>query len=137
MIVPIFALANAGVRFEGVDLVDALTSPVALGVALGLLVGKILGISAFAALAVRLGLGRLPRNTTWSHVFGVAALAGIGFTVSLFVTGLAFTDPTLTDLAKLGIFVGSGIAGLAGYLYLRFTGRPARNHRAAEPLGVG
>jgi len=123
LIVPLFALANAGVRFGGVDIVDALTSPVALGVAIGLLVGKIVGISAFTALAVRLGLGRLPRHATWTHMFGLAALAGIGFTVSLFVTGLAFNDPVLTDLAKIGIFAGSGIAGLIGYLLLRFTGQ--------------
>jgi NhaA family Na+:H+ antiporter len=123
LIVPLFALANAGVRFGGIDIIDAITSPVALGVALGLLVGKIVGISAFTALAVRLGLGRLPRHTTWTHIFGLAALAGIGFTVSLFVTGLAFMDPALTDLAKIGIFAGSGIAGIIGYLILRFTGR--------------
>jgi len=123
LIVPLFALANSGVRFGGVDLVGALTSPVALGVAVGLLVGKIVGVSAFTALAVRLGWGRLPRHTTWRHVFGLAALAGIGFTVSLFVTGLAFDDPALTDLAKIGIFAGSGTAGLIGYLFLRFTGK--------------
>ncbi len=122
LIVPLFALANAGVKFGGIDLFDALTSPVALGVAVGLLVGKIVGISSFTALAVRFGLGRLPRHTTWTHIFGLAGLAGIGFTVSLFVTGLAFTDPALTDLAKIGIFAGSGTAGLIGYLILRFTG---------------
>ncbi len=123
LIVPLFALANAGVQFGGIDLLEALTSPVALGVAVGLLVGKIVGISAFTALAVRFGLGRLPRNTTWTHVFGLAALAGIGFTVSLFVTGLAFKDPAVTDLAKIGIFAGSGASGLIGYLILRFTGQ--------------
>ncbi len=122
LIVPLFALANAGVQFRGIDLLDALTSPVALGVAVGLLVGKIVGISAFTAVAVRLGLGRLPRHTTWTQIFGLAALAGIGFTVSLFVTGLAFTDPGLTDLAKIGIFAGSGIAGVIGYLILRLSG---------------
>ncbi|MGZ5384785.1 MAG: Na+/H+ antiporter NhaA [Acidimicrobiia bacterium] len=123
LIVPLFALANAGVKFGDIELLDAITSPVALGVALGLLVGKIVGISAFTALAVRLGLGRLPRHTTWRHIFGLAALAGIGFTVSLFVTGLAFMDPALTNLAKIGIFAGSGLAGIIGYLILRFTGR--------------
>ena len=127
LIVPLFALANAGVRFEGVNIIDALTSPVALGVALGLLVGKIVGISMFTALAVRFGLGRLPRNTTWRQIFGLAALAGIGFTVSLFVTGLAFDDPGLTDLAKIGIFAGSGAAGVIGYLLLRATGQPAKS----------
>lgn len=121
LIVPLFALANAGVRFAGVDLVEAATHPVALGVTFGLLVGKTAGISAFAWLAVRLKLGVLPRLVTWRHIVGLAAVAGIGFTVSLFVTGLAFEHPELADRAKTGIFIGSGAAGLLGYLVLRST----------------
>jgi NhaA family Na+:H+ antiporter len=119
VIVPIFALANAGIRFEGIDVLEAATSPVSLGVTLGLLLGKTVGISLFAWLAVKLRLGVLPRLTTWRHVGGLAAIAGIGFTVSLFVTGLAFDDPGITDRAKIGIFIGSGAAGLLGYLMLR------------------
>jgi NhaA family Na+:H+ antiporter len=119
LIVPIFALANAGVRFAGVDLVEAATHPVALGVAIGLVVGKTVGISTFAFAAVRLGIGKLPRFTTWGHIVGVAAVAGIGFTVSLFVTGLAFTDGLLADRAKTGIFIGSTLAGVLGWLILR------------------
>jgi NhaA family Na+:H+ antiporter len=117
--VPLFALANSGVRFAGTDLAAAVTHPVALGTALGLLGGKLVGISAFTWLAVRLGWGRLPKHTTWRHLAGVAAVAGIGFTVALFIAGLAFTDPVLADRAKLGIFAGSLLAGLAGYLILR------------------
>ncbi len=118
VIVPIFALANAGVDFRAISFTEALASTIALGVALGLVLGKLVGISLFAFGAVRLGLGKLPPGTGWTHVIGLAAVAGIGFTVSLFVTGLAFTDPHLTDLAKVGIFAGSAIAGVIGVLVL-------------------
>jgi NhaA family Na+:H+ antiporter len=118
LIVPIFALANAGVDFRQVSLSEAVTSPVALGVAFGLVLGKLCGISAFAFAAVRLGLGRLPMGTTWRHVIGLAAVAGIGFTVSLFVTDLAFAGAQITDFAKVGIFFGSLAAGVVGSLVL-------------------
>ncbi|HXV72049.1 MAG TPA: Na+/H+ antiporter NhaA [Acidimicrobiia bacterium] len=118
VIVPLFALANAGVDFRGVSLTEALTSRVALGVSLGLVVGKLVGISLASYGAVRLGLGKLPPGTSWSHVFGLAAVAGIGFTVSLFVAGLAFEDPVFTDYSKVGIFSGSLIAGLIGAFFL-------------------
>ncbi|MBW3666428.1 MAG: Na+/H+ antiporter NhaA [Actinobacteria bacterium] len=121
LIVPLFALANAGVDFEGVDLGEALTSPVALGITLGLVIGKLGGISAFTYAAVRFGLGRLPVGTSWNHVLGLAAIAGIGFTVSLFITDLAFVSADITDLAKVGIFAGSVIAGLLGSLLLLRT----------------
>ncbi|MEX0825431.1 MAG: Na+/H+ antiporter NhaA [Acidimicrobiia bacterium] len=124
VVVPLFALANAGVRFAGVDLVDAATHPVALGVATGLVVGKMVGISVFAWAAVRLGLGELPKFTSWAHIVGLAAIAGIGFTVSLFVSDLAFRAHELEDFAKTGIFTGSAIAGIIGYLILR--ARPRR-----------
>lgn len=119
VIIPIFALANAGVDFRGVNMVEALTSPVSLGVGGGLVLGKMVGISAASLAAVRFGVGRLPPGTTWRHVVGLAAVAGVGFTVSLFVTGLAFTDPSLGDLAKVGIFAGSLVAGTIGALVLR------------------
>lgn len=118
VIVPLFALANAGVDFRDISIAGALTSRVALGVALGLVVGKIVGISVAAYGAVRFGLGRLPPGTSWGHVIGLAAVAGIGFTVSLFVAGLAFEDPTLTDLSKVGIFSGSLVAGVIGSIVL-------------------
>jgi len=119
VIIPVFALANAGVDFRGVDLTDALTSPVSLGVGGGLVLGKMVGITAASIATVRLGLGRLPLATTWRHIVGLAAVAGVGFTVSMFVTGLAFTDPSLGDLAKVGIFAGSLIAGVIGTIVLR------------------
>jgi NhaA family Na+:H+ antiporter len=124
VIIPVFALANAGVDLRGVDMTEALTSPVSLGVGGGLVLGKMVGISAASLATVRLGLGRLPPGTTWRHIVGLAAVAGVGFTVSLFVTGLAFTDPSLGDLAKVGIFAGSLIAGAIGTLVLR-RARPA------------
>lgn len=125
LVVPLFALANSGVRFAGTDFGAAVTHPVALGTATGLVFGKLVGISAFTWLAVRLGWGRLPRGTGWRHVLGVAAVAGIGFTVALFIVGLAFTDPALADRAKLGIFAGSLLAGLTGYLMLRLAPGPS------------
>lgn len=118
LIVPLFALANAGVDLRGVELTEVLLDRVALGVALGLLVGKTVGISMFAWLAVRLGWGKLPRYTNWRHVVGLASLAGIGFTVSLFITNLAFTDGELADVAKVGIFAGSLVSGVVGSLLL-------------------
>ncbi|MGD2059526.1 MAG: Na+/H+ antiporter NhaA [Acidimicrobiia bacterium] len=119
VVVPLFALANAGVDFRDVSIAEALTSRVALGVALGLVVGKIVGISLASYAAVRSGLGRLPPGTAWSHVIGLAAVAGIGFTVALFVAGLAFENPHFTDLAKVGIFSGSIVAGVIGSILLR------------------
>ena len=125
LIVPLFALANAGVDFRDISITEALTSTVALGVSAGLVLGKLIGISGFTVAAVRLGLGRLPPGTSWSHVVGLAAIAGIGFTVSLFVTSLAFADPQLTDFAKVGIFAGSLLAGVIGIAVLRRARPPS------------
>lgn len=122
LIVPLFALANAGVQFGNADL-SGPDGLVAGGVATGLVVGKLAGITLFSWLAVRFGLGRLPPDTTWGHVVGLAAAAGIGFTVSLFVTDLAFGHGPLADAAKIGIFGGSIVAGLIGVLILSRVGR--------------
>lgn len=141
VVVPVFALANAGVSFAGVDLGEALTHPVSLGVGTGLLVGKTVGISIFSWLAVRIGLGRLPRNSSWRHIVGVAAIAGIGFTVALFVTALAFEDAALlADRAKIGIFVGSIAAGVIGTALLRAVPPvpdPSVPQRVREPVQAG
>jgi NhaA family Na+:H+ antiporter len=122
-IMPIFALANAGVPLSG-GIADALTSPVALGIVAGLVVGKQLGITLFAWLAVRSGLSELPRGISWRHVYGAGWLAGIGFTMSLFITDLAFPDSPLVDVAKLGILAASLIAGIVGWLILRGASSP-------------
>jgi NhaA family Na+:H+ antiporter len=119
VVVPLFALANAGINFQGTSVTDGLFKPVGLGVALGLVVGKIVGVTGFTLAAMRIGTGRLPRGMTARHLLGVATVAGIGFTVSLFIAGLAFTDPDLIESAKVGIFGASIVAALLGWLILR------------------
>ncbi len=134
VIVPLFALANAGVRFVGTDtgLGEQLTSPVALGVAVGLMVGKPLGVTAATWLALKLKLGVLPRHTNMKTIFGLGALAGVGFTVSLFVAELAFTHELLTDEAKMGIFLGSFVSGVVGYMILRSLKTPEEDFAEAS-----
>jgi NhaA family Na+:H+ antiporter len=121
LVVPIFALANGGVDLRGVDVLASVTSPVALGVSVGLVAGKLLGISVASYVAVRLGLGKLPVGTSFLHIIGLSAIGGIGFTVSLFVAGLAFSDPVMADLAKVGILSGSLAAGVIGAVLLSQT----------------
>ena len=117
-VMPLFALANAGVELPD-DPLGALTSPVALGVGVGLAVGKPLGIVLTVLLLVRLGVGRLGNGITRAHLVGMGFLAGIGFTMSLFVNELAFADPVLREEAKLGILLASLVAGSIGFLLLR------------------
>ena len=117
-IMPIFALANAGVRLDG-NIGGALTSPVTLGIVAGLVIGKQLGITLFAWLAVRSGLSELPEGVGWRHIYGAGWLAGIGFTMSLFISDLGFSDGALVDAAKVGILVASLIAGVVGYWILK------------------
>jgi NhaA family Na+:H+ antiporter len=118
-IIPIFALANAGVHLGG-DLGAAFGDRVTLGIILGLVIGKPIGITLFAWLSVRSGLAALPGGTTWRAIGGVSLLGGIGFTMSLFIAGLAFPGaPQLNEDAKIGIFVASLVAGLAGFAVLR------------------
>jgi NhaA family Na+:H+ antiporter len=122
---PLFALANAGVQLGG-GIVEALTSPVARGIVAGLVVGKQLGISLFAWLAVKSGISELPEGIRWRHVYGASCLAGIGFTMSLFISDLAFSDGSLVDVAKLGILAASLIAGVVGWSILRGTSPTSR-----------
>jgi NhaA family Na+:H+ antiporter len=118
-IMPLFALANAGVHFGG-DLFSGLSLPVTTGVVLGLVLGKPLGITLFAWLATRVGLATIPSGTRWRTLHGVSWLGGIGFTMSLFIAGLAFPQsPDLLDSAKVGILGASFVAGLAGWMVLR------------------
>jgi Na+:H+ antiporter, NhaA family len=123
-VVPIFALANAGVDIDSGVLHQAFNSRISLGVALALLVGKPLGIIAFTWLAVRAGMCELPNGSRWGHVLGIGLLGGIGFTVSLLITDLAFDDPLLIDEAKLGILAASIAAGGLGYAVLRVVSGP-------------
>ncbi|HSK79227.1 MAG TPA: Na+/H+ antiporter NhaA, partial [Thermoanaerobaculia bacterium] len=122
-IMPLFALANAGVELTGGDYGAILSSPVTLGIFLGLVLGKSLGITLFSWAAVRTGLAALPGGVTWRLIHGVAWLAGIGFTMSLFVAGLAFAGaPALLTAAKLGVLAASLSAGVCGWFLLRRAG---------------
>jgi len=118
LIIPVFALANAGIELSTEIIEDAATARVTAGVVLGLVVGKLVGVSLFTWIGVKAGLSSLPRGATWTHVIGLAAVAGIGFTVSLFITGLAFEDDLLIDEAKIGILAASFIAAVIGSLVL-------------------
>jgi NhaA family Na+:H+ antiporter len=120
-IVPRFSLANAGVAIGG-DPLRALAEPVTLGVLLGLVVGKQVGITVAAYVVVRLGLAALPRGVGWRHVYGAAWLGGIGFTMSLFVAGLAYEGGALLTAAKLGILGASVVAATGGMVILRRRG---------------
>ena len=113
LIMPIFALANAGVVLSG-DSRNLMLQPVTLGVVLGLVLGKPIGITLASWLAVRLRLASLPQNVSWKHIHGAAWLGGIGFTMSLFMTGLAFDDEVHLTAAKLGILIASVCAGIVG-----------------------
>lgn len=118
VIVPIFALANAGIVVTREVLGDAIVSPVFQGIIAGLVLGKIFGITGATFLARKLGIVDLPSGATTRHVWGVAALGGIGFTVSIFITGLSFTDPEAIEIAKIGIFTGSIISAAVGVMLL-------------------
>lgn len=129
VIVPTFALANAGVRIEREALEAPGAGQVASAVVVGLVLGKTLGILGATWLAVRSGLGRLPEDSSWSQVAGVAAVAGIGFTVSLFIADLAFDAPMLQSAAKIGVLTASIAAAGLGSLLLAFAGRQTRSRR--------
>jgi NhaA family Na+:H+ antiporter len=133
VIVPVFALANAGVPLSADTISGLASDPVSMGVAVGLLVGKTVGVLGGAALAVLLRLGRLPEATTWRHITGLAMVAGIGFTVALFVTSISLEEPALADSAKVGILLGSLVAGVAGFLVLRAIPRPDVSVPEADP----
>ena len=133
VVVPIFALANAGVALNA-DLLDAaISSPITHGVVVGLVAGKLLGIGLVSTLAVRLGVGRLPGDLRTRQIWGGAALSGIGFTISLFVTDLAFESERLQDEARVGILAASLLAGLLGWGLFRLGARLATAEPGDEP----
>lgn len=123
-VIPVFALANAGIPLSGDVISDAATSRVTLGVILGLVVGKPVGIFVFSMLAVRFKVATLPPGITPPHVGAVGALAGIGFTVALFISGLAFESEALSDQATIGILVASFLAAVVGWVLISFAPRP-------------
>lgn len=128
VIIPVFALANAAIPLNGTALSEAARSPITWGVALGLFVGKAIGVSAMAFIAVKIGVARLPRGATWLHVFGIAIAAGIGFTVAIFITGISFDQIRLQEDAKIGIFAASIAAAVVSSIVL------AAAHRRASPV---
>jgi Na+:H+ antiporter, NhaA family len=128
IVVPVFALANAGIVLTAERISNP--SPVLVGVAVGLVVGKLIGVATFSWIAVRFGLARLPEGARWGHIIGVAAVAGIGFTVSLFITSLAFEPPALQDDAKIGTLAASIVAAVVGALFLTSASRKRPTKRA-------
>jgi len=123
VIIPIFALCNAGILLTSESMRAAAGSTVTWGVALGLVVGKTVGVFGAATIAIAIGVARRPRGATNLHMIGIAMAAGIGFTVALFVTGLAFTDPLFTEEAKVGILAASAVAAILSGLILRAAAR--------------
>lgn len=119
-VVPLFAFFNSGIALS-LATVKALSSPVSLGIVIGLFVGKQLGIFGATWLAVRLGIAALPASTNWRHIYGIALVAGIGFTMSLFISGLAFADPEAFRNARLSVIVGSILSAVAAVAVFRST----------------
>jgi len=123
LVLPIFALANAGIVFAAGEFGTEGALAASLGVALGLLVGKSIGIPLGAWIAIRIGAGRMPTAASWRQVAGIGMVAGIGFTVSLFITDLAFDNPALQDAARIGVLAGSVLAAIAGGTMLWLAAR--------------
>jgi NhaA family Na+:H+ antiporter len=124
VILPIFALANTGIIVAS-NWYQNLSEPNSLGIMLGLIVGKPLGITLVSFIVVMLGLCRLPLDLNWKHVFGAGLLGGIGFTMSIFITNLAFVgQPDVINASKMAILLSSLMAGLIGFLWLKLFGKP-------------
>jgi len=123
MILPIFAFANAGVSFSGMKL-NLLWDPVTLGIILGLFFGKQIGVMLFTYIGSLLRICKLPSDVSWAQYYGLSIVTGIGFTMSLFIGSLAFTDPEYQTSVRLGVLIASLFAGVLGYLTLRLTTKP-------------
>lgn len=124
-ILPVFALANAGVHIDG-SIIDMVLHPISLGIIAGLLIGKSLGISIFSKLVVRLKFANLPEGVNWQQIYGVSFLAGIGFTMSMFISELAFSDQQYVEIAKVGIIAASILSALIGMIWLGIS-LPSKN----------
>jgi NhaA family Na+:H+ antiporter len=132
-LLPVFAFANAGLSLKGLSVSSFVHQPLTLGITLGLFLGKPLGISIFAFLAVKLGLAVLPGSVKWSHIIGAGMLGGIGFTMSLFISGLSFVSPELLNYAKLGILSGSILSAIAGITFLSCECAFVSRRQASSP----
>lgn len=123
IIMPLFALANTTIRFES-GMVDGLITPMGLGILMGLLIGKPIGVTLFSWAAVKMGLGTLPTATRWQHIIGVGILSGIGFTMSIFIALLSFPNQiTISSQAKFAVLMASLLSGLIGYVFLKAVGK--------------
>ncbi|MEM7237921.1 MAG: Na+/H+ antiporter NhaA [Pseudomonadota bacterium] len=120
MVLPLFAFANAGVSLDGISL-SSLAAPLPLGIALGLFVGKQIGVLTFSWIGVKAGLCRLPEGVTWLQVYGIACLTGVGFTMSLFIGTLAFDTPDLLNDVRLGVLLGSTLSAVLGVIVLKYS----------------
>ena len=123
LIIPVFALANAGVTLAGLDILAALFSQVSLGIIIGLFIGKQIGIFAFSFIAVKMKFASLPEGINWKNLYGAGILAGIGFTMSLFIAGLAFDNPDMLDISKIGVLSGSWLSGIVGFMFLKTSSK--------------
>ncbi|WP_187478126.1 Na+/H+ antiporter NhaA [Amniculibacterium sp. G2-70] len=126
LIMPIFALANTNISFHK-GMVDHLASPFSLGIILGLFAGKVMGINLFSFIAIKLNISQLPDKSTWTHLIGAGLLAGIGFTMSIFIAVICFKDPIIQDEAKFAILIASIVSGFAGYSLLNALAKRKRN----------
>jgi NhaA family Na+:H+ antiporter len=131
-ILPLFAFANAGVSFQGMTL-ESVFEPVTLGIALGLFLGKQIGVFGLLYLTIRFGLAPMPARANWVQLYGVAALAGIGFTMSLFIGGLAFEHASFEAPIRLGVLVGSIASAVVGFAIIRMAGGGQGEDREAAP----
>lgn len=131
-VLPLFALTNADISFEGLNLGMMISSPVVLGVFLGLVLGKPIGIMLFSFITVKTRLASLPENVNWMHMLGAAILGGVGFTMAIFVANLAYTSEELITEAKLSILMASLVAGIIGFLFLFFQAKAAKAHSDKE-----
>ncbi len=136
LILPLFALANAGVAINA-DSVSTLTSRMSLGIILGLVVGKPLGIGLIGYISYRLGLATLPGGVSWPQFLSAGVLAGIGFTMSLFIANAAFSDPALQEASKLAILVASVVAAAVGSILLTLTSPNTKAHSEMIPISSG
>ncbi len=124
LVIPLFALANAGISIDFTQIDKAIVEPISLGIIAGLLFGKVIGIAGVAYAAIKMGIAQLPHNATFSQIFGVSLLGGIGFTMSIFVAELAFYgDAASIFQAKIGILCASLLAGICGFIWLRFVAK--------------
>ena len=132
LIIPVFAFANAGVVLKGMTISD-LFAPLPLGIAAGLILGKQVGVFGFTFLMVKSGLARMPHGANWLHIYGLACLAGVGFTMSLFIGGLSYADPAMMNEVRLGVLSGSIVSGIVGYAALMLASRDAAEETQPAP----